>query len=131
MTIAVMTNVPRHFRFMFLALAVLAVLVRGMLPAGFMPSFDDGGKVDIVICTSYGPSTVSVDAGDGSVPAGHDKDESAVCIFVPLIPEQIQYQDDVSAPARYFSAGQYDDVHSLLFAHYLIKPWMAQGPPAA
>lgn len=57
-----------------LALVAFALLVRIMVPAGFMAAPDDLGRAGIVICTGDGTMSLSVDA-DGTVrktPLGDD-----------------------------------------------------------
>jgi hypothetical protein len=55
-----------RWRWTGLVLVALAMLVRVLIPAGFMAAPDDLGRAGIVICTGDGAMTVSVDA-DGTV----------------------------------------------------------------
>lgn len=65
---------------------VLAVVLRALVPAGFMPVFEDrdGGGLKIVICTAHGPKLVSTHEDGGPDNGALAKHTSEVCAFVPL-----------------------------------------------
>ncbi|MCG7624763.1 DUF2946 family protein [Epibacterium sp. Ofav1-8] len=56
-------------------LGLLAILIAGLIPAGWMPVTAQGGKVLLVLCTGDGPQEMWVELGDDA-PA-HEEDESA------------------------------------------------------
>lgn len=62
-------------------LLLLALLLRGMIPGGFMPNTDAApGEGWLVICTSAGLKSVHPDGGDGA--AGPlDSHPQGVCAF--------------------------------------------------
>lgn len=74
------------WRHVLLTLAVLALFVRIVVPAGFMPDrAQPGAPVSLVLCTGYGEVTVQVPGqvpGEKAPPArgGHD----APCAFAGL-----------------------------------------------
>lgn len=70
-------------------LLLLALLLRGMIPAGFMPNMDPAnGKGLLVICTASGLSTIAPDGdggdgGDGKA-APPDTGHQGLCPFMAL-----------------------------------------------
>lgn len=67
-------------------LLLLALLLRGMIPAGFMPNMDPAnGKGFLVICTAAGEATITTDGdgGDGSA-APTDTGHQGLCPFMTL-----------------------------------------------
>ena len=67
---------PRLLRTMLLLAALLALSVRALVPAGFMPGMHDG-RVTLEICTGQG--LLKVDAG--GKPAKETGTTSPVCAF--------------------------------------------------
>ncbi len=65
---------------------LLALLLRGMIPGGFMPNPDpDNGKGWLVVCTGAGLSTVQVDGSDGGADAAPaDTGQHGLCPFMAL-----------------------------------------------
>ncbi len=68
----------------FLALALVAALIRSLVPAGFMPASDETGAVRMVICTVGGAKTL-----DGAARAPTDADgamasSQSPCAFAAL-----------------------------------------------
>jgi len=47
-------GVMREFRHALLHLALAAMILRGFLPAGWMPNLQEGGQTALVICTMDG-----------------------------------------------------------------------------
>ncbi len=62
-----------------LLLAALGVMVRALIPAGFMPEFGTGGT-QIVICSGVTETTITVDDHGQPLPAGDHKDQP--CAFM-------------------------------------------------
>jgi hypothetical protein len=73
------------------ALALLAMSVRALVPAGFMPAQQDGRFLSVVLCTGYGGVEAVLDLATGDVskdaPA-HDgsRDEETPCVFAAAAP---------------------------------------------
>jgi hypothetical protein len=80
-------------------LAILAILLRAAIPGGFMLSTATAGSMpDIVICTSHGLATISVDADPASTGDDGSKQDTS-CAFtataaVTIAPALVQ----VAAP---------------------------------
>ncbi len=70
-------------------LLLLALLLRGMIPAGFMPNLDpENGKGFLVICTGSGMSTIATggdgdNGGDGKA-APADTGHQGLCSFMAM-----------------------------------------------
>lgn len=64
-------------------LLLLALLLRGMIPGGYMPNIDpDNGKGWLVICTGAGSSLIQADGGDGDAPV--DTGHQGLCPFMAM-----------------------------------------------
>lgn len=64
-------------------LLLLALLLRGMIPGGYMPNPDpDNGKGWLVICTGAGPASIQTDGGDDKAPA--DTGHQGLCPFMAM-----------------------------------------------
>lgn len=66
-------------------LLLLALLLRGMIPGGYMPNMNpDNGKGWLVICTSAGSARIQVDGdgGDDNPPA--DTGHQGLCPFMAM-----------------------------------------------
>ncbi|MGE5266088.1 MAG: DUF2946 family protein [Deltaproteobacteria bacterium] len=64
----------------------LAVILRALIPAGFMPVFaeHEGGGLKIVICTAHGTKLVSTDQDGRPDDRSVEKHTSEPCAFVPM-----------------------------------------------
>lgn len=71
----------------FAAWLLLAALVlRGLIPAGFMPNLETGnGQGWLVICTGAGERSVKLDDGAGSQHGPVDQHQQGLCPFAALI----------------------------------------------
>ena len=85
----------------FLALALVAALIRSLLPAGFMPASDETGAVRMVICTVGGAKTL-----DGAARAPTEKMPAPTATATPRIirsqtlSERFSWRPGSSASAR-------------------------------
>lgn len=69
-------------------LVLAAVLLRALIPAGFMPNFAalvQGGSL-IVICSAGVEKTIAVDAEGNALPHQGDRSSAAPCLFAALTP---------------------------------------------
>lgn len=64
--------------------ALLAVLVKSLFPAGFMPAYNDAGFTELVICSGMGEKTIRIPAfgdsgepGTATDPSDHGGDKTA------------------------------------------------------
>ena len=77
---------PRTVRLAGLHLALVAMLVRALLPAGWMPDTSAHGPAPLVICTMNGP-ILAAPPGDASKrkPAHDDGRQTDICPFAASI----------------------------------------------
>ena len=66
-------------RGVFVASALLVLLLRSFVPAGFMP-VETNGKIVVQLCTGYGPASVVIDRG-GPAPTDQHKAADHPCTF--------------------------------------------------
>jgi len=103
-------------------LAALSLLVRLIVPAGFMPMANAGGAPTLVICTGQGPMVMPMPAAmqmagmaDHQAPADHDGDMAnhgcflaavggAVDIAVPVAPLPLPFVVAVAQTIQTFVA---------------------------
>lgn len=66
-------------------LLLLALLLRGMIPGGYMPNMDpDNGKGWLVICTAAGSASIQVDGDGGDDKAPADTGHQGLCPFMAM-----------------------------------------------
>ena len=68
-----------HCSGIFPAVALLALLIRLLIPAGFMP-VESGGKLTVQLCSGYGPAFVEIDLGK-KAPADPHGPSKSPCAF--------------------------------------------------
>lgn len=119
----------------FYVLLLLALIVRSLIPVGFMPGQTNIGKVQIVICSGYGEQTIYVDKDQA--PSGmpvhetpHDQKDNSICPFAPVVAHAAHDFSPFSV------ALDFDALPDFIQAHALPdtvspKPWFSQGPPVA
>jgi hypothetical protein len=67
-------------------LLLVALLLRGLIPAGFMPDLNStNGQGWLVICTSAGERSVKLDDGTGNQHGPVDQHQQGLCPFAALI----------------------------------------------
>ncbi|SNS97925.1 MULTISPECIES: DUF2946 family protein [unclassified Azospirillum] len=71
----------------FAAWLLLAALVlRGLIPAGFMPNLETGnGQGWLVICTGAGERSIKLDDGTGGQHGPVDQHQQGLCPFAALV----------------------------------------------
>lgn len=66
-------------------LLLLALLLRGMIPGGYMPNMNpDNGKGWLVICTGAGSASIQVDSDGGDDNAPADTGHQGLCPFMAM-----------------------------------------------
>ncbi len=117
----------------FLLLAMFAIFVRGLIPAGFMPDFSSSKLYAITICS--GMSTKTIYVHDDKAPAGaHDekKDMAETCPFAaPVLADtsaSFNIADFISVAYAKFIPTQFADINT---SKLVLKSYLAQGPPDA
>lgn len=117
-----------QLRDLFFLLMLLALVVQGMIPAGFMPGQDQSGGMQIVICTSKGYSKITV-YDDSGVPDHSQKDKSShSCPYAPVL------TGIVPLDVHHLTAPAFSDAVTLpvVLAQMSVisqKDWASQGPP--
>ena len=116
-------------------LIVCCVLLRALIPAGFMPvpAVAQDGIFSIVICTADGFSTITVDGNGDPVDPDHGGDAPAKdhCPFAPVgwvIPTVIP----ADPQPRTFSAAvaRWSPIEAAGHAHYRPTSLNPRAPPA-
>lgn len=133
----------KNSRVFLYSLMLLALLVRSVVPVGFMPAQSHDGKVEIVICTGSGLSTMlmDVDKVPAMTSAGHahgdhhsddkggDPASHHSCPYASVLAQGLPGMVPVALPAVI-----HKDTHPFTLAASLpsggvLKPWFSQGPP--
>jgi hypothetical protein len=65
-------------------LVVLAMIVRGVIPVGFMPAQDRNGGIELVICTGHG--MLVLPDSTPALPSHKSDDRDSVCPFAASAP---------------------------------------------
>lgn len=79
-----------------LVLVLLAFALKGLLPAGFMPSVSQDGFMEMVICSGMGEKTVLVPANGGPDAPDHKESTDTVCAY-----QMVSAQKLISAPPAF------------------------------
>lgn len=69
-------------------LVLLALVLKGLLPAGFMPAPSKDGMMEMVICSGMGEKTILVPAGDAPA-SGHAENTDKVCAYQTVTGQKI------------------------------------------
>ena len=114
-------------------LMLLAMILAALVPTGFMPSFGNGGKVAIVICSGMGSKTIMVDAADYAPAADHqqdDTDQSACPYFLAQVPVTTDH-GVLPAPAPWpVTSVSFLPAHDAPREFLTLPAPPARGPPA-
>lgn len=77
------------FKMLAVAIVVTAVLVRALIPVGYMPGQDTAGAYTIVICSGFGTKTITVDQDGVPVQHGDENNTPSTnaehCPFAPVL----------------------------------------------
>lgn len=125
-----MPIVGYHRRSAFYAVLLLALLVRSMMPVGFMPGQSKDGTVQMVICTGHGPMNMAVDADKSPLPLHHQSGDHS-CPFASVLA-----QDAPTLPIVLVPVPRYENVRLYTQSAFMLdgiafKPWFSQGPPVS
>lgn len=114
-------------------LALLALAVHSLLPAGFMLAATQAGDgvVAIVICTGHGQQEITVDADGKQVPAKKQTGDAGVCAFAAAASAML---GDTSPPSletqAHFAALSYSIAREVFRATPKPGANSARGPPS-
>ncbi|WP_206188514.1 DUF2946 family protein [Parasedimentitalea denitrificans] len=109
-------------------LVLLAIMLAGLIPAGWMPASGSDGKVLLVICTTDGTQEQWVDLGGDTAPAEQMDDRS--CPFTALTTAALIPDNIPALPVTSLLSDRWADEP---FTHYTAGfHWRydARGPPA-
>lgn len=114
-------------------LLLLALMLRALIPAGFMPTQDADGKVAVVICTGTGSTTIMMDAHTVPRPASddapaHDDAAKQSCPYALVL--AFALPASAAMPAAIYGDAPRAAATTSLLRTALEKAWFAQGPPA-
>lgn len=117
-------------RYSCLLMIMLALTVRCLIPAGFMPG-EQGGVFSLVICTPTGVETVLVDADYNPVENHGGEQPPPDCPFTPSLAQSLiaDAPPVPAAPLDYRLVEPDRPVMRRLAARMPV--YRAQGPPAA
>jgi hypothetical protein len=98
-----------HTRILIFWLALLAVMVRGFIPLGYMPQMKAGGTFEMIVCSLDGPKTVTVDVSfDPDVNTNHvEQQVTDHCLFAMSGSATTFYSDVAHAPISVLSGATY------------------------
>lgn len=113
-----------------LMLALLAVVLRGLVPMGFMPAAHAEAGTPFVICSGTDIQTIYLDEDGQPAPADASHDASSPCVFAfaplafePFLPDMVPVAvAETSVPGAAILATA-RPLAALL-------PWAARAPPA-
>ena len=107
-------------------LALVAIILRAALPAGWMPLADASGTTSLVICTSHGPLAAPVHARTHAPLPGRTND---ICPFAAVVhlapPAPFALLPAPALNSRETDPAAYGQVVSLS------KPWRSNHAPRA
>jgi hypothetical protein len=90
-----------HVRRLANLLIVMALVLRGLLPVGFMLASAHGdGGLEIVICTAQGPLTVDVSKDGLPLPATPKTSDDGTCPFAASTPSAVAVTPWILSPPR-------------------------------
>lgn len=95
-------------RILMFWLALLAVLVRGFIPLGYMPHAKTDGTVEMIVCSLEGPKTVTVDVSfDPTADTTHTEQVADYCLFAMSGAATTFYNEAANVPISILSGATY------------------------
>lgn len=127
----------KNGRIFFCGLMLLALTIRSIVPAGFMPAPTRNGKVEIVICTGSGLSSMPIEAADSPPALSADRHGSGSggkpshysCPYAPVLAQDVPGPASVPPAAVPYADSPLFAVAAAMPSGFAAKPWFAQGPP--
>ncbi|GAA0728908.1 hypothetical protein [Sphingomonas japonica] len=116
-------------RGIFVAAAFLVLLLRTLVPSGFMP-VETGGTIVVQICSGYGPASIEIDLGK-KAPGKHHKASDQPCSYAgfagPLLAQLGPAVLSAPLPVIMLSSGA--AIADLTVHRLAAPPPPAIGPP--
>ncbi len=114
-----------------LLLALVAVILRGLVPMGFMPDLHHEAGTPLVICSGTDIQTIYLDQNGDPAPADTAHDTSSACVFAfaplafePVLPEIVQVEFEISVvPVAVILATSVPS--------FELRPYSSRAPPAS
>lgn len=72
---------PRFGSPVLFAIALLAIALRAVVPAGYMLSASDAGRIVVALCTGHGPQTTTMALGAPQKPSGDSRRFEQPCAY--------------------------------------------------
>lgn len=123
-----MVSVQQKSRLIFSALVLLILLLRSVIPAGFMPA---GGLAPLTICTGTGSATIYI-SPDKIPPSGHEKNSQShsVCHFSSVFFQGLDIPTANITSIFVYPAPLPFYLSILSASGSPLKSYLSQGPPA-
>lgn len=113
-----------------ITLTLLAIAIKALIPAGFMPTVTAGGMTEIVICSGLGEKTISIPA-DGDTSNQHDKSQDPPCAYHLAALNKILISAAPSLPVPLPVFGAKQVLHTSHSLHSTrTDAFSARGPPS-
>ena len=127
-----MKIIRSHFCRIFAVFAFAAFMAHVLVPNGFMPVFNENGRVTIEICTSQGIELVDVNADQAPLDSqkkNHSDGNGVDCPYSPIIANH-SLLSPVLGPLIYSDviSGFYRE--DALLQYQIYKYWRSLAPPA-
>jgi len=127
-----MAPLRRHTPALWLIAAVV-LMVRALVPSGWMPSVEQDGGIRILLCTGQG-TTIATLTHDGNIKGGDDGESSTTRETCPygVIAQPFDVPDAIALPEAQPAPdgiSQPRPVLALIVARKGLRP-PARGPPA-
>lgn len=113
---------------------LVAILLRAVVPVGWMPSTQLSVGVPIVICTGNGEKQIILDGNGRPIPAGEHQDSNDTqrpCAFVAVASLTPPTPTSVPAPISIETAVVEFSESAAAGRHVPRSPWQSRGPPRA
>ena len=127
------TDMGRVFSTYTMFIFILSALtIQALIPAGYMPSFNSDGMVEIQICTINGMQTVRMDADKAPLPAepAHDNQETHnICPYITTASAPVAVSSpDVSVIDYIYIDHIYTQIN-FLHTQLTEPPYQSRAPP--
>jgi len=124
-----MIRFKNRFSSVLMTLALLALLVRSLVPLGFMPGQSAHGTYPLVICSGYGPVTIHVPADKIPQQPGHESHDNMPCSFAQAFAHGVT-PDLAMLPIIAFIADKPESWSDNFNSSFISKGYYSQGPPS-
>ncbi len=118
-----------RLRASLLLLALIAVVLRGLVPMGFMPGLHQEAGTTLVICSGVDTQTIYLDENGNPAKPGDAHDKSNPCefsfaplAFKPFLPEIVQVAFDPAPPAVSL-------ILATAYGEISLSPYSSRAPP--